>query len=255
MNPTISVIMPCYNRADLIRKSISSVLDQTYKDFELIVVDDGSTDNSLKVIGSIKDSRIKVISQENKGPSAARNTGIKNARGKYIAFLDSDDNWDKTFLEKMHSALKSDPDAALVYCGWQNIGNVPKEKAIPFVPPDYEKKENKIELFLQGCRWPIHAALTRKKLIDKAGHFDEDLLIAEDYLLWLKIASFNKIILVPEVLAYYYFHENVHVMADKKRKINDVLLAKKKFLKKNPKLIKQIGKKRINELLQNAKSK
>ena len=95
-NPTVSVIIPTYNRAHLVGRAIKSVLNQTYRDFEIIVVDDGSTDNTKDIIKEFqkKDKRIKYIPYEkNKGGSAARNTGIKAAKGEYIAFLDSDDEW------------------------------------------------------------------------------------------------------------------------------------------------------------------
>jgi len=105
-NPTVSVIIPTYNRAHLVGRSIQSVINQTYQDFEIIVVDDGSTDNTEDIIKEFqkKDKRIKHIKHnKNKGGSAARNTGIRAARGEYIAFLDSDDEWMPTKLEKQTS--------------------------------------------------------------------------------------------------------------------------------------------------------
>jgi len=92
-NPTVSVIIPTYNRAHTIGRAIKSVLNQTYQDFEIIVVDDGSTDNTEEVVKSFRDKRIRYIQhKKNKGAAAARNTGIKSAKGKYIAFQDSDDD-------------------------------------------------------------------------------------------------------------------------------------------------------------------
>ncbi len=101
MNPTVSVIIPTYNRANLVSRAIKSVLNQTYQDFEIIVVDDCSEDNTEEIVKSFNDSRIRYIKhKKNKGGSAARNTGIKRARGKYIAFLDDDDEWLPSKLEK-----------------------------------------------------------------------------------------------------------------------------------------------------------
>ncbi len=114
MNPVISVIIPTYNRAHLVKDAIDSVLSQTYRDFEIIVVDDGSTDNTKEVLAPYRD-KVKYIYQENQGLSAARNTGIRGARGEYIGFLDSDDLWLPPKLEKQVQILKEYKDIAFVY--------------------------------------------------------------------------------------------------------------------------------------------
>ena len=119
-NPTVSVIIPTYNRAHLVDRAIQSVLNQTYKDFELIIVDDGSTDNTEDIIKEFqkKDERIKYIRhEENRGGSAARNTGIKAAKGEYIAFLDSDDEWLPIKLGRQISEFTNKSKIALVYTG------------------------------------------------------------------------------------------------------------------------------------------
>jgi len=231
----ISVIIPCYNRAQLIIKSVDSVLNQTYKNIELIVVDDGSTDNSLQVLEAIreKDNRVKVISQENKGPYPARNKGLKEAKGEFIAFLDSDDTWDPHFLQKLYKALEAHPAAVLAYCGWQNTG-LPGQRGKPFIPPDYEARPNKAGIFLKGNRWPIHAALTRRNILDEAGGFDEQFTTAMDYDLWLRIVPFHKIVLVPEVLAFYYFHKGAQIHKDKHETEANVRLVGEKFIKLHP---------------------
>lgn len=106
--PTVSIIIPTYNRSKTIKRSINSVLYQTYDDFEIIVIDDGSSDGTDKVIKEFNDSRIKYVRHElNRGASAARNTGIKLSRGKYIAFQDSDDVWVPDKLEKQMNVFKS----------------------------------------------------------------------------------------------------------------------------------------------------
>ena len=117
MNNTdlISVIIPTYNRAHLIKRSAQSVLNQTYKNLELIIVDDGSTDNTKEVIDSLNDERIVYVKQENHGVSSARNTGINVANGKYIAFQDSDDIWHSDKLEKQINTLKQN-NADIVFC-------------------------------------------------------------------------------------------------------------------------------------------
>ncbi len=156
MIPAVSIIMPCHNAGTYLPASIGSVLAQTFKDWELIAVDDGSTDTTLGWLQAQTDQRIHVHSQTNKGVSAARNAGLANARSRYVAFLDADDTWAPHFLEKMLAALQARPEAVLAYCGWQNLG-LPGKRSEPFFPPEYETPE-KCEILFAGCRWPIHAA-------------------------------------------------------------------------------------------------
>lgn len=115
--PTVSVILPTYNRAHLLERAIQSVLDQTYPDFEIIVVDDASIDNTVNIIKGIINERIRYIRHEkNKGAAAARNTGIKLAKGKYIAFQDSDDEWLRDKLEKQIKIFETvSPEVGVVY--------------------------------------------------------------------------------------------------------------------------------------------
>lgn len=242
----ISIVMPCHNGAAHVAGSVLSVLDQTYKNFELIVVDDGSVDESLKILDSFDDQRIKVFSQPHSGVSRARNYGISKAKGEYMAFLDSDDTWEASFLERMAASLEQNPDAALVYCGWQNLG-VEGGRGKPFIPPDYEAPEKHLLLLVEN-RWPIHAALTRSEAIRKAGGFDERFVIGEDYLLWLRIACFNIITRVPEVLAYYHHHGGVQATKSKLRRAREVWLVKRAFLKERPELAKKLGRKKVREI-------
>lgn len=238
--------MPCFNAGAHIRRGVSSALAQTIAGIELIVVNDGSTDESLQILKTIKDPRLKIINQPNRGVSAARNRGIEEARGDCIAFLDTDDTWHPTCLEKLYSALESCSTAALSYCGWQNLG-LPGGRGKPYVPPDYEHSD-KIAHLLLTCPWPIHAALTRRKVIVKAGGFDERFSNSEDYRLWLHIATCHQIVLVPEVLAYYHFHEGPQASKNKAKAARDNWLVKKEFLRKNPEVVKKLGTKRVRQL-------
>ena len=115
-SPRFSVIMPCYNRRKLIRAAVMSVLDQTFTDFELIVVDDGSTDDTLDVLADITDARLSLHQQRNSGPGAARNKGIGIAQGQYVAFLDSDDLYLPWTLQNYDQALKQNKDPSLLIC-------------------------------------------------------------------------------------------------------------------------------------------
>jgi glycosyltransferase involved in cell wall biosynthesis len=242
----ISIIMPCHNGMRHIQAAIDSVLTQTFDDFELIVVDNGSTDCTPEILGSVNDHRLRVLTLPERGVSRARNLGLREASGAFIAFLDSDDTWNATFLEKMHTALASDSKAVLAYCGWQNLG-LPGLRGEPFVPPDYENPD-KAATLLDGCRWPIHACLTRHAAIIEAGGFNTRFTIAEDYLLWMEVSAIGTIIRVPEVLAQYHHHDSVQATRNRALAALDTLRAKQLFLRRHPEIAKQLGPDRIESL-------
>ncbi len=251
ITPLITVIMPCFNAAAYLYSSIKSVLEQSFTDFELLIVNDGSIDNSLSIIESFHDSRIKSINQTNQGVCIARNKAIAMAKGKLIAFLDADDTWHQDCLSELYQALTQYPQAALAYCGWQNFG-LPGSSGEPYIPPDYENEYKLIQLF-ENCRWPINACLTRKEAIVNAGSFDTRFQTSEDYLLWLKIAKDYPIILVPKVLAYYHHYNAGQATQNKSRSAINHLLAQRSFISDYPEDAKkipiQLQKKLMFELL------
>jgi glycosyltransferase involved in cell wall biosynthesis len=246
-NPVISIIMPCYNAAAHLSSSVGSVLAQTFGDWELIAVDDGSGDDTLTWLHAQTDTRIRPVSQSNQGVSAARNAGLAAARGPYVAFLDADDTWAPVFLEKMLAALQSRPDAVLAYCGWQNLG-LPGGRGEPFVPPDYENDAKAITLFA-GCRWPIHAALVKRAAVLAANGFNTALKNAEDYALWLRVATSAPIVRVPEVLAFYHFHGGAQASSNKARSALQHLEAQQRHLAQHPDFHAALGKSRARELM------
>jgi glycosyltransferase involved in cell wall biosynthesis len=247
LEPLISVIMPCFNNSATIERSVKSALDQSHENIEVILVDDGSTDNSREIALELrdKDARLKIITQPNQGPGPARNRGLKEARGEFVAFLDADDYWHADCLYKLHEALVGN-DAELAYCGWQNIGKDGKG-GDPFIPPDYAGIE-KVVLLLGGCRWPIHAALTKKNAIFEVGGFDERWTSCMDYDLWLRMASTRNIVRVPEVLAYYVHHEGEQITKNRLRGAVNHWRIQLEFIRNHGELINGIGKKRIREL-------
>ncbi len=247
MAPVVSIIMPCYNAAAHLPSSIASVLAQTFSDWELIAVDDGSTDNTLAWLQSQTDSRIHVFTQPNQGVGTARNTGLAAARSPYVAFLDSDDSWSADFLSKMLAALERRPDAVLAYCGWQNLG-LPGRRSEPFVPPDYENAA-KAETLFAGCRWPIHAALVRREAVLAAGGFDPALKNAEDFALWLEVATGAPIVRVPEVLAFYHFHGDTQASSNKARAALFQLNAQHSYLEQHPELRNRLGRERARNIM------
>lgn len=246
MSPAVSIVMPCYNSARHLPASVGSVLAQTFSTWELIVVNDGSTDGSADWLATQTDPRIRVVSQPNQGVSAARNAGLQLARAPYLAFLDADDTWSPDFLARMHMAVLARPEAVLAYCGWQNLG-LPGGSGQPFVPPDYETPA-KAETLFAGCRWPIHAALVKREAVIASGGFDTHLKNAEDYALWLRVALRAPIVRVPAVLAYYHFHGGTQASSDRQRAALHQWHAQQKFVEAHPEFRKRLGKRRIREL-------
>ncbi|MBN1639415.1 MAG: glycosyltransferase family 2 protein [Ignavibacteriales bacterium] len=200
--PTVSVIIPTYNRARLIGRSIQSVLNQTYQDFEIIVVDDGSIDNTREVIKEFqrKDKRINYIKHdENKGGSAARNTGIKASRGEYIAFQDSDDEWLPEKLEKqMKMFEKVSLEIGVIYTGFWRMEEDKRE----YIPSDkIIKKEGDIHTELLKENFvTTQSIVVRKECFGKAGMFEEDLPRLQDWELVLRLSKYYHFKYVDEPL-------------------------------------------------------
>lgn len=245
-SPRVSVIMPCYNSAAHVARSIRSVLMQTYADFELIVVDNSSSDGSADIVAEHGDVRIRLLLEGTQGVSYARNRGLAEARGEFVAFLDSDDTWEPAFLQNMCTALEGDSAPALAYCGWQNLG-LTGGRGEPFVPPDYETND-KLEKLIASCRWPIHAALTRRRFVEAAGGFDVRFVVGEDFLLWMEIACFNPIRRVPEVLAYYHHHGGDQATKNRARAALETRRVQTAFLDRHPEIKAQLGQSRVRAL-------
>lgn len=245
----ISVVMPCFNAEHFLRQALDSVLDQSYANLELIVVDDGSEDSSRAILRSYGD-RIRVIAQQNRGPYPARNRGVAASRGEYIAFLDADDYWSADCLAELHSALEGS-EAALAYCGWQNVG-LAGGRGEPYIPPDYEAG-GKLEAFLRSAApWPIHAALLRRSVWDEVGGFDETLGTCMDYDLWLRVAVSRPIRRVEKVMAFYRHHERGQITSTQWRQARNTWLVKKKFLREHPEALRALSRERVRELIDGA---
>jgi glycosyltransferase involved in cell wall biosynthesis len=204
--PIVSVIIPTYNRAHLVGRAIRSVLDQTYQDFELIVVDDASTDNTNEVIKGFNDPRIRYIRHEqNRGGGAARNTGIKAAQGDYIAFQDSDDEWLPRKLEIQIQVFSNAPNGVgVVYTDMWRIfeGRKMYWPSPPIMPEDgiiYKKALDRV--FGIG----IVSALIRKKCLNKVGVFDESLSRLIDFELFIRLTKYYYFIHIDKPLVNYYY--------------------------------------------------
>jgi glycosyltransferase involved in cell wall biosynthesis len=233
--PTVSVIIPTYQRAHWVSEAIESVLAQTYKDYEIIVVNDGSTDNTAEVLNQFQ-GKIKIIEQENKGVSAARNIAIRNSQGQYIAFLDDDDIWLPSKLEKQILILESNDKIGLLYSDlfyFNEQGTFPNTKS-----QNYPIHTACISwmLFLNWnmriCPEPSTVVVS-KQTLDEIGVFDETLMSCEDYDLWLRISEKWLVHYLNEPLLMYRL-SNTNIHNDTEQLLVNFLLVKEKALVRNP---------------------
>lgn len=223
-DPKISIVIPTYNQSEYLQEAVESVLNQTYKNIEIIIVDDGSTDNTLGVVRSFDNNKIIYIQQKNKGASSARNTGIKKANGEYIAFLDSDDLWLKNKLRKQIDFIKENPEIGLLGTGCYqmiNIGKMIHKKIFPFENKILQKDLIKYNPFIQS------SVMIRKNVFDDIGLYDEKFKESEDYDLWLRIAQKYKIANLPEALITKRYYEKGLCLSKDSKQLYFVLKAKK----------------------------
>lgn len=185
--PLVSVVIPTYNRAGFIMQAINTVRQQTYANWELIVVDDCSTDNTREVVGSLGDERIQYVRHEqNQGGSAARNTGIKHASGKYIAPLDSDDEWSANKLEKQVEVAESSPEnIAGIYCDRKLLNPGGETKMVTNVESDFGLTR---KFLLGNVIGGASVVMLRKEALEEVGLFDPDCKAKQDTDLWLRLS-------------------------------------------------------------------
>jgi glycosyltransferase involved in cell wall biosynthesis len=204
--PQVSVIIPTCNRSEFLRGAIASVLNQTYQNFEIIVVDDASTDNIFEIVAAFKDERIRFIRHDtNKGGSAARNTGILASKCDYIAFLDDDDEWLPDKLRKqMEILVASPPEVGCVYTGCLDVDKASGKVIRQRIPT---KRGNlSRELLIENCVGGTSAMLLKKVCLQRVGLFDENLPRSQDYDLWIRISREFLFECVPESLFKYHVH-------------------------------------------------
>lgn len=205
----VSVIVPAYNAATYLPESIDSVLAQTYQDFEIILVDDGSTDQINCVVEKYR-SQLRYMRQENKGPSAARNTGIRMALGEYLVFLDADDLIFTKKLALQAAFLDEHPDISIVYSDGYCIkedenGNEVRESfaSLGYIIKSLAEPEDSLKVLLIQNGFPLHAAMVRKRAIDKVDGFDESLRALEDWDLWVRLAHEHRFAYLDAIVAKY----------------------------------------------------
>ncbi|WP_299982652.1 glycosyltransferase [Desulfobacula sp.] len=190
----VSVILPTYNRAWTLKDAVDSVLSQDYPNMELVIIDDGSEDNTRELLEAYK-NEIVILTQKNSGVSAARNAGIKKSRGGFIALLDSDDAWDKRKISCQVEFFKHHPEALICQTEeiWIRNGKRVNPKA------KHKKPSGMIfEPSLNLCLVSPSAVMMKKELFDMKGYFNEDFTVCEDYDFWLRLSSTIPVFLIDK---------------------------------------------------------
>jgi len=199
--PLISVIIPVYNGEKTIQETIESVLNQTFTDFELIIINDGSQDATLEIVERSQDSRLNVFSYPNAGQAASRNRGFSHASGEYISFIDADDLWTPDKLEAQLRALQDNPQAAVAYSWTKCIdesGQFSRRGSHISATGDVYGKLLLIDFIENGSN-----PLIRRQALIKVGSFDESLPAAEDWDMWLRLAACYEFVAVPSSQILY----------------------------------------------------
>ncbi|OJF90672.1 glycosyltransferase family A protein [Alkalibacterium sp. 20] len=200
----ISVVIPTHNRADLLERAVKSVKEQTIRDLEIIVISDGSTDDTDLVVNKMmeQDDRIHFITYKTpQGANTARNKGIEAASHDYIAFLDDDDEWLPTKLEKQLNVFQSNKDIGLVYTG-SNLIYVHEETAYDNIPSESGDLAHKI--LFKNSIGTTSTVMVKKEILEKSGYFDTELAALQDYDLWIRVSQLTQIGVVEEPCINYY---------------------------------------------------
>lgn len=222
----VSVIIPNYNYARYLSKAIDSVLNQTYSNLEVIVVNNGSTDDSLDMLKEYG-NKIKLIDQINLGQSGARNSGLRHAKGEYLAFLDADDYWDSTKIEKQ--LIYMDGSVELVYCGISRFFEI-ENQSLSQVFPEFRGDCSQYFITRPGVSIVLSGestAIFTRSLLEKVGFFDVELNSAAGWDFFRRCSKFTKFEFVPEPLTYYRIHGSN--MSNSSR--NNICDSKKAYMK------------------------
>ncbi|MGI8351375.1 glycosyltransferase family 2 protein [Niallia circulans] len=224
----ISIVIPTFNRSDLLVKAIKSVQAQGYENIEIVVVDDCSTDDTRKVVEKLNDKRIKYIKhKENMGGAVARNTGIQNSSGEYIAFLDSDDTWLSNKLKKQIEVFSENPEVGLVYTGFQlrDMDNnlikdkVPKCKG--WLLPS---------LLKSNCVGTTSTIMVKRSAIQNVNGFDPNLPSCQDWDLYIRLSQHIKFDYVEESLVVFFQHKGNRITTNNKSALNGYITIYKNYV-------------------------
>lgn len=230
-NPKVSIIVPVYNAEKYLERCLDSLVNQTLKDIEIICINDGSTDKSLKILNkyAAQYNNILILEQENKGQSAARNTGIKSACGEFISFIDADDWVDLNYFEKLYSAVKK-YNCEIAVSGMIRLHRFHKKFHLKF---EYEKITDDVNEKFELCDVPelsyaCNKIYNRESFLKHNLEFEEGRLF-EDLILTPKILYYmGKMVAVPDTYYYYWRHSKSTVAAKTEKRKNDLIYARKK---------------------------
>jgi glycosyltransferase involved in cell wall biosynthesis len=232
--PEVSVVITCYNYGGYVADCIDSVLGQSYSNYEVVIVNDGSTDNSEYEINRfLADSRIVYVKQKNAGQAKALNVGIEKARGRFVAFLDADDLWEKTKLEKQ-IPLFMNAGVGVVYSRASFIDQQGRPVKFQLNPKRFEPRANLVTEYLITENFvPFCSSVVRKECLEDVGWIDESLTTGTDWDLWLRISTRYKFAYVNEPLAFYRMHPTqMSRNTEEMQKSADKIMAN--FLKRHP---------------------
>lgn len=226
INEKVSVVIPTYNRAELLKKAVESLLSQSHQNIEIVIVDDCSTDHTSEVIGEMKDHRIQYIKHPaNKGGAAARNTGIAHAAGDYIGFLDSDDQWLPKKLEKQLEVFRKNSNIGVVYTG---LSVVNETKVLREMMPMF--KGNILTKLIQfNCIDTTSSILVKKELLDEIEGFDASFPSCQDWDLYIRLAQKTQFDYVKEPLVLFFQHSEERITSNKKAVQQGHLLIYEKY--------------------------
>lgn len=226
-----TVIIPLYNKELSISKTINSVLDQSFHKFEIVVVNDGSTDRSLEVVGQFDDPRIRIINKPNGGVSSARNVGLKEAKYKFVAFLDADDYWEQDYLFEMSKLIGDFPKAAIWGCNYDLYSDGKYQHNNINLEPFYRNEVfNYFEIAKTNLLFWSSAVILNKNKAVEIGGFDERISIGEDLDMWLRmILNFPPPIYYNNILTHYNLDAPNRAMNHKHKYSNSFLFYIDKF--------------------------
>jgi glycosyltransferase involved in cell wall biosynthesis len=199
--PTVSIIVPAYNAERTITETIESLLKQTFSDFELIIINDGSTDKTVEVVEAISDPRIKVFSYENGGLPVARNRGMARATGEFLTFIDADDLWTPDKIESQVEALRSNPEAGVAY-SWTAFINEKSEYLYAWEPLHYQGNVYR-DLLYRNFISSGSNIMVRREYAAAAGEFDPTLKSVEDWDYYIRLAALCPFVVVPKYQILY----------------------------------------------------
>ncbi len=244
--PLVSVIIPAYNAEKIIHETIESVLNQTFTDFELIIVNDGSTDNTLEVISQIDDSRLKIFSYPNGGVSASRNRGVSHAVGKYISFIDADDLWTSDKLKAQLEAIQKEPQASVAYSWTDFIDQegkfIDRDERVTYSGDVYP------QMLVRDFLSSASNVMIRRRAFIESGRFDESLAGAADWDLFLRLAARYHFVMVPQVGILYRIADRNSMSSDLQKQEEDCLKVIERAFTQAPESLQHLKQKSLASL-------